>query len=163
MNRVITTFVFRKAVLLDARVQLRPGKTEQLRGARLVVSRLGQRLYDQRAFEIFQIDAAGWKGSAVDVTTGGGGFARHRQGQMLGLDVAAVGENDGPLDGVAQLTDVARPRIRQQLILGVARDACRWLADGCRRSPSRNASASSRMSSRRSRSGGSAISNTLRR
>ena len=55
----------------------------------------------------------------------GGG---HRQ--VLAADEAAVGQDHGALDGVAQLADVAGPRVGEQLIACLARDARRRAADG---------------------------------
>src|SRR2546430_15415972 len=49
---------------------------------------------------------------------------------MFAADVAAVGKDDGTLDGVAQLAHVARPRIRNEVPLRIALDAGRGSPNG---------------------------------
>src|ERR1041385_6370035 len=102
-------FVFGEAVLLDARVELRPRQAEQPGGARLVVASLGQRLDDERALERIEVDAAGGKGRVVRLGRGWR-LARGVYRQMLAANEAAVRENDGAVNGVAQLAHGAGPR-----------------------------------------------------
>src|ERR1041385_7995536 len=71
-------------VLLDARIELGAREPEQFRGARLVMTRLGQRLDHERSLERFEIDAARGKGAAAGrVFDRGGGRPVRRHGQML--------------------------------------------------------------------------------
>src|SRR6185503_11422411 len=99
---------FRQPVLFDARVQLRAGEPQQLRGAGLVVPRLCECTHHQRALDIFEVDAAGrqwtrWRVVGLDA------WPRRSDGQMLAANEAAIGEDHGAFDRVTQLTDVARP------------------------------------------------------
>ena len=51
-----------------------------------------------------------------------GGLER-REDEVVGVDVLAAGEHDGPLDDVLHLADVARPAVAQQLFHRPRREA----------------------------------------
>ena len=48
----------RQSVLFNPRIQLRASQAKELGRARFVVPRLRERFHDERALDVFQIDAA---------------------------------------------------------------------------------------------------------
>ena len=96
-----------EAELLDAVADLIAVQAEQRRRPRLVAAAALERLDDQAALELLEIDALGRQ--------------RDRRappcawppapGSPVGSSHVALGEQHGALDGVAQLADVARPAV----------------------------------------------------
>src|SRR6185295_842868 len=112
-------FRLREPVFLDARVELGSREAQQLGGARLVVPRLRQRLDDERPLDRVEVHAAGRQRRGARLAARRR-LARCGDGQVLAADVAAVGEDDGALDRVAQLAHVAGPGIVEEVAPGLA-------------------------------------------
>src|SRR5262249_22057202 len=120
-----------QAVLLDARVELRPGETELARGLGLVAVGFPHGLLYEAPFHLFQTHS-GRRGRVADLQFRKGGACHVGRaqcgGEMVSSDESPVTEEDGPLDRVAQLADVAGPRIGLQPFPGILRDPCHGAA-----------------------------------
>src|SRR5579863_2000822 len=84
---------------------------EQLGGARLVLACRGERLQNQLALRIFH-RRAHRKADAAQSARGQRGSVTKIGREVRSSDHAAIGRNRRPLEDVAQLADVAGPRIR---------------------------------------------------
>src|SRR3989442_11776696 len=122
-----------EAEALHAGVELAAAQAEQLGRFGLVLAGLFEGALDERALHRLEVHAVGGKvpddrlGSRWG-RSGRGGRAPRRlgvPGQMLGIEQAPFAQNQRALHGVAELADVPRPRIRQELLPRLARDARR--------------------------------------
>jgi hypothetical protein len=89
------------------------------------VARLRKRFDHQRTLNGVQVDSASGQGRVRRAVGGRSGFPRRTDRQVLAADIAAIGEDHGPLDRVAQFAHVAGPRIRQEMAFRIALDARR--------------------------------------
>src|SRR5262245_24709569 len=95
-----------QAVLLEPRVELSAGEAEERRRLRLVAAGGLQGALDEAPLHVLQVHTAGGQGRGG--VSEGDQLGTRRLGpadggrQMLAGDQAAVAEQDGALDGVAQ-------------------------------------------------------------
>src|SRR5206468_7105628 len=110
----------------QTRVELGAAETEGDRGPGLVALRAPERLEDRLLLELGQrLDD---RRSARD---GGRAGQAHRRGrrrpgdpEVGGGDEPSIGEDERPLDGVLQFTDVAWPAVRQEEIASLRTELC---------------------------------------
>src|SRR5258706_5410689 len=77
---------------------------------RLVVISLGKRTQDDAALDLVEREAD-WQLDRIAVDRRGGLGAREAGRQVAGLDLLGLADDDGTVDGVAQLAHVAWPRV----------------------------------------------------
>ena len=99
-------------------IELLAGQAELRGRPRLVATRVAQGAGDQRPFHRAHLHRRHLHR-----------LAGRCNRQVLGRDEAAVGEDRGPLEHVAQLPHVARPAVREQRRLGLVGDAGRCAAE----------------------------------
>src|SRR5262245_18184583 len=111
-------------VLLEARVQLPATETEEPGSLRVVATAFSQGFLDEIAFDGFEIDATGRKhlagmdGTVAPRRRRNRAPPRHDR-QVLASDQPTVAQEDGALDGVAQLAHVSRPGVVEEPLLRV--------------------------------------------
>src|SRR5437016_9127246 len=112
-----------EAELLQTIAQRVPRNSEALRGLGLVSARFAHRALDHGLFPLCEIDALRRQrrcvGTGVRIGRGAAWSRRRvvigtRQRKVLHVERGAPAPQDGALDHVTQLADVAGPRIRQQ-------------------------------------------------
>ena len=122
-------------VLAELAVEGLAADAEGARGARLVAAGVVERgldgaaldLVEQRGHVEFERDGAPLRGRALALAARAQALLAGGQGdllgQVVGLDLAPRGDDDGALDGVLQLADVARPVVRVERLKRTALDA----------------------------------------
>src|SRR5882762_1715997 len=110
----------------QTRVELRATETEGDRGPGLVALRAPERLEDRRLLDLGQRLDDRWR--ARDGGRAGQALSRGRRGrgdpEVGGGDEPSIGEDERPLDGVLQFTDVARPAVRHEEIASLRTETC---------------------------------------
>ena len=145
-------------VLFHAQAEDAPGQAQLLRRLGHVAVMGLQRLDDHLVFDRLHLRLQA-------AAEGGAGFGRglQRGRQVVAVDHAVVGQDDGAFDHILQLAHIARPVIGHQHVERRRRDALDLLARLLARSSATKWSASRMTSLPRSRSGGMVMGNTLRR
>src|SRR6266436_2042923 len=109
-----------------ARVELGAADTEGDRSPGLVALRAPERLEDRLLLDLGQ--RLDHRRRARDGGRAGQAHRRGRRGrgdpEVGGGDEPSVGEDEGPLDGVLQFTDVSRPAVLQEEIASLRTEAC---------------------------------------
>src|SRR2546427_1299677 len=121
----------REAESLHAGVELAAAQAKQFGRFGPVLAGLLERALDERALDRLEVHPVSWKrpdrgvGGWDDL---GGRWGRGRAfrrpsvpGQMLGIDQAPLTQNQRPLLRVAQLADVPRPPIGQEVLARLPR------------------------------------------
>src|SRR2546430_14844310 len=111
-----------QAELLKAIAQRVPGDAEALSGLGLVSGRLAHRSLDHRLFPMSEVDALGRQcGRASAHLRRRRAMVGARQREMLHVQRRTAAPQHRALDHVAELADVAGPRIRQQQLARAVR------------------------------------------